>query len=266
MNKCPLCGTKNTGFICSGCGFDLSCDFERFPTLSKLERESLSLSKKKALRREKLKNSKRCEVCGGYSFYFDEKKYIFTCTACGEVSKLQIPEKSSDEITHTAVINNYNKHKNRKKIISIAAGDYHTVALKEDGTVSAIGNNYSGQCNVGDWENISGISAGGYHTVGLRKDGTVTAVGKNDFGQCNVQDWKNITAVSVGCWHTVGLKNDGTVIATGENRRGQCDVLGWKDIVFGSAGDDYTVGVKSDGTVVSTKHLDYGQSDVEKLI
>lgn len=106
MNKCPLFGTKNTGFICSGRGFDLSCDFERFPTLSKLERESLSLSKKKALRREKLKNSKRCEVCGGSSFYFDEKKYLFTCTVCGEVTKLQIPEKSRDEITHTAVINN----------------------------------------------------------------------------------------------------------------------------------------------------------------
>jgi len=34
---------------------------------------------------------------------------------------------------------------------TIAAGRRHTVGLKADGTVMAVGNNKYGQCNVGDW-------------------------------------------------------------------------------------------------------------------
>ena len=33
---------------------------------------------------------------------------------------------------------------------------------------------------------------GDRHTVGLRSDGTVVAVGYNRYGQCDVSDWKNI--------------------------------------------------------------------------
>ena len=33
------------------------------------------------------------------------------------------------------------------------------------------------------------IAAGYTHTVGLRADGTVVAVGYNDYGQCNVSSW-----------------------------------------------------------------------------
>jgi alpha-tubulin suppressor-like RCC1 family protein len=33
------------------------------------------------------------------------------------------------------------------------------------------------------------VSARGYHTVGLKSDGTVVAVGLNDDGQCDVSSW-----------------------------------------------------------------------------
>jgi len=33
----------------------------------------------------------------------------------------------------------------------VAAGTEHTVGLKSDGTVVAVGDNSSGQCNVGSW-------------------------------------------------------------------------------------------------------------------
>ena len=76
----------------------------------------------------------------------------------------------------------------------------------------------------------STISAGGDHTVGLKSDGTVVAVGDNENGQCDVSRWKDIEAVSAGYFHTVGLKSDGTVVAVGDNTYGQCDVSQWKDI------------------------------------
>jgi len=35
------------------------------------------------------------------------------------------------------------------------------------------------------------VAAGYYHTVGLRSDGTVVAVGDDECGQCNVHKWTN---------------------------------------------------------------------------
>ena len=74
------------------------------------------------------------------------------------------------------------------------------------------------------------MSAGSTHTVGLKSDGTVVAVGNNDYGQCNVSDWTDIVALSAGSKYTIGLKSDGTVVAAGNNDSGQCDVSGWTDI------------------------------------
>ena len=53
-----------------------------------------------------------------------------------------------------------------------------------------------GQCNVGSWTDIVQVAAGGYHTVGLKSDGTVVAVGYNVDGQCNVGSWTDITQVA----------------------------------------------------------------------
>jgi len=42
------------------------------------------------------------------------------------------------------------------------------------------------------------IAAGRCHTVGLKSDGTVVAVGRNKEGECNVSGWRDIEAVAVG--------------------------------------------------------------------
>ena len=76
--------------------------------------------------------------------------------------------------------------------IPISAGYKHTVGMREDGTVVAMGDNMYEQCDVQDWQDIVSVSAGGFHTVGLRKDGIVVAKGLKIYGQCEVQDWENI--------------------------------------------------------------------------
>jgi len=80
------------------------------------------------------------------------------------------------------------------------------------------------------------VAAGGYHTVGLKSDGTVFAVGHNDYGQCDVDSWTGVSQVTAGGRHTVGLKSDGTVFAVGYNLYGQCDVASWTGISQVSAG------------------------------
>ena len=144
----------------------------------------------------------------------------------------------------------------------ISISQTHTVGLREDGTVVAVGGNNYGQCNVSSWTDIVTIDAGGLHTVGLKADGTVIAVGDNSFGQCDVSDWTDIIAVSAGAIHTVGLKADGTVVAVGNNTYGQCDASKWRDIVAISAGGKYTVALCSDGTVVAVGDNGAGQCNV----
>ena len=181
---------------------------------------------------------------------------------------------------------------------SISAGWDHTVGLKSDGTVVAVGYNKDGRCDVREWTDIVAVTAGRDHTVGLKSDGTVvgsnyswqydvrewtdivavaavydyavglksdgTVVSSNYSCQYAVRKWKDIVAVAAGFSHTVGLKSNGTVVAVGDNEYGQCDVRKWKDIVAVAVGGDHTVGLKSDGTVVAVGGNYNGQCDVSE--
>ncbi len=149
----------------------------------------------------------------------------------------------------------------------INAGDYHTVAVREDGTVVAVGLNQPefwkpAQCEVGGWTDVIAVSAGYRKTIGLRRDGTVLYAGVRTYGQGDVEGWKDIVAVSAGGNHSVGLKRDGTVLACGFNEGGQCSVGEWRDIVAISAGEGFTLGLRADGTVVATGWIDRGRLDV----
>jgi len=112
----------------------------------------------------------------------------------------------------------------------IAAGGLHTIGLKDNGRVFALGDNSYGQCNVVDWRGIDQTAAGGSHTVGLKPDGTVVGVGRYGYRQWEVGGWRDIAQVAAGWYHTVGLMSDGTIVAVGNNDEGQCDV-GWTGIL-----------------------------------
>ena len=47
-------------------------------------------------------------------------------------------------------------------------------------------------CDISSWTDIVAVTAGDLHTVGLKANGTVVAVGQNDDGQCNVSGWTDI--------------------------------------------------------------------------
>ena len=149
-----------------------------------------------------------------------------------------------------------------RDIVAVAAGNSYTVGLRRDGTVVAVGDNYNGPCDVSGWRDIVAVAAGDIHTVGLRKDGTVVAVGYNGYGRCDVSDWRDIVAVAAGSAHTVGLRRDGTVVAVGSNLSGRCNVSDWRDIVAVAAGVSHTVGLRRDGTVVAVGNNTLGQCDV----
>jgi uncharacterized repeat protein (TIGR02543 family) len=144
----------------------------------------------------------------------------------------------------------------------IAAGEYHTLGLKPDGSVIAVGDASFGRCNVDGWTDIVYVASGGYHSIGVKSDGTVVAVGRETAGQINVDSWTDIVRVAAGEYHTVGLKSDGTVVAVGSNAEGQCEVGGWTDVIQIAAGKSHTLGLKSDGSVVTAGDNTYLQRNL----
>ena len=106
------------------------------------------------------------------------------------------------------------------------------------------GLNNVGQRNVPyGLSNVVAIAAGNYHTVALKSDGTVVAWERNDIGESSVPEGlSNVVAIAAGYAHTVALKQDGTMVAWGYNFFGQSTVpTGLNDVVKIAAGFNHIV-------------------------
>jgi hypothetical protein len=148
---------------------------------------------------------------------------------------------------------------------SLGAGTYHSVALRTDGRVLAVGDNECGQCDVSGWRNVVAVAAGGFHTAAVKKNGAVLAVGDNIEGQCDVRNWDDIISLHLSSRHTVGLRADGRVMAAGRNKNGECEVSHWRNIVGIAVDFGATYGIKTDGTVIAVGDIPYDRYDVTAL-
>ena len=135
---------------------------------------------------------------------------------------------------------------------SLGGRGYHSLALKNDGTIWCWGDNASGQLGIGvafpgsggnsgtnrpvqviGLTNPASIAGGGFFSLALMPDSTVRAWGDNSSGQCGdgttsnryspvtVVGLSNVVQISGGWFHAMALKADGTAWAWGENSRGE---------------------------------------------
>ena len=119
----------------------------------------------------------------------------------------------------------------------------HTVAIRQDGTLWAWGQNANGQLGLGlggpsirnvpvqvgtdtDW---ASAEAGVHHTLAIKADGSLWAWGRNSFGQLGdgtmsmrnaprqIGTDTNWRTLSAGERHTLAIRTDGTLWAWGHN-------------------------------------------------
>lgn len=151
------------------------------------------------------------------------------------------------------------------KVEAIAAGGYHNFALKADGTLRVWGDNTSGQCNVpAGVSNVVAMAGGWQHSIALKSDGTVVGWGRNSEGQATTPgDVRNVVAISSGEYHNLALQADGTVRAWGWNGYGATSVpAGLNNVIAIAGGGLHSLALKADGTVVAWGWNQFGQATV----
>ena len=127
----------------------------------------------------------------------------------------------------------------------------------QHGSVVAWGDNRSGQATVpvSAQSGVRAIAAGTWHTVALKTDGSVLAWGLNDHGQATVPlaAQNGVTAIAAGGSHTLALKTNGSVVARGNNGRGQTTVPeGLSGVTAIAAGYDCSVALRGTAVYLET--------------
>jgi len=171
-------------------------------------------------------------------------------------------------------------------IVAVAGGGFHSLALKNDGSVWSWGYNVVGQ--LGDWTttdrampvqvqglptNIVAIAAGAYHSLALDGGGNLYGWGYNNegelglgnnFSMLNPQYITNgVASIGAGQFHSLYVRTNGTVWATGANNLGQLgnnttnttltpvQVSGLTNIARVAAGYNFSSALASNGVVWS---------------
>jgi uncharacterized delta-60 repeat protein len=150
-------------------------------------------------------------------------------------------------------------------VMAVAAGYYHNLAVRADGTVIGWGATNGGQTEVPVTANSVVAVAGSYYgSFALRADGTVLAWGYNFYGQATVPaNATNVVALAAGYAHTLALRADGTVGAWGYNSYGQATVpANATNVAAVAAGYNHSLGLCADGSVLAWGANTYNQTSV----
>lgn len=167
----------------------------------------------------------------------------------------------------------------------VAAGYYHSLALKEDGTVWAWGRNDYGQLGdgtityraipmpVNGLTGVKDVAGCSFSSLALKEDGTVWSWGNNSSGilgdgtttgrttPVQVKNLTGVVAVAARYNHCLALKADGTVWAWGANGVGQLgdgtttgqktpvQVSGLTGVKAIAGGTSHSMALKADETV-----------------
>lgn len=127
------------------------------------------------------------------------------------------------------------------EVTSASAGVGHTLFIKANGSLWAMGSNSFGQLGDGSTSTrsspvqiateVASVSVGAYHSLFVKSNGSLWAMGNNSYGQLGdssnatrvvpVQVTAGVAYASSGAYHTIFSKIDGSFWAMGDNTYGQ---------------------------------------------
>ncbi|MEU4076743.1 hypothetical protein DEJ45_09155 [Streptomyces venezuelae] len=182
------------------------------------------------------------------------------------------------------------------KVEDIAAGCFHAIAFREDGTVWTWGRNHYGQLGLGatadrntpqrvpDLTDVVEVSAGCHHSLARTADGTVKAWGYNANGQLgngstahasapvDVAHLTDVSRIFAAGYHSFAVLDDGELRAWGWNGAGHLGdggstvsrttpvpVPGLTDVTALAGGYNHSVAVLADGSVLAWGENTLGQ-------
>lgn len=105
---------------------------------------------------------------------------------------------------------------------AISSGKDHHLVLLENGTVTAFGDNGSGECNVpAGLANVVQVAAGDDFSLALHTDGTVTGWGSSLYGETTPPPGLNgVARISASGSQAMAIRADGTLARWGRNEPG----------------------------------------------
>ena len=135
--------------------------------------------------------------------------------------------------------------------------------LKTNGVLAGLATNGAPPTVTG-FSNYVAIARGLAHNLALRNDGTLVAWGDNSYGESTIPNGlSNIVAIAAGYYFSLVLKNNGTVVAWGYNFDHETNVpAGLSNVVAIAAGQSHSLVLKANGTVVDWGLNNYGQTNV----
>lgn len=159
-------------------------------------------------------------------------------------------------------------------VSAIAAGEYQSVALGDDGTISQWGQYWTGSAfySISNTSvatlaplgsNLVAVSAGPDHVIGLTASGGVVTWGLTNSPDNYVpSNLPPVQAVGAGWAYNVALLTNGTVVAWGDNLFGQTNVpAALSNVTAIAAGAEHCLAL-SNGTVIAWGYNGSGQTSV----
>ena len=188
---------------------------------------------------------------------FPLMKVVFVCLVISAVL-FPLPAYGSEIVswgnqkTPNALLTNLTK---------IAAGRYHSLALKSDGSIVGWGNNDSGQATPPAGNDFIAIATGSSHSLAIKSDGSIVGWGSNERGQATPPDGNNFIAIAASYDCSLALKSDGSIVGWGYNWAGQATPpADNNNFVAIAAGGYFSLALKSDGSIVGWGYNGAGQA------